>query len=325
MRPLKYLGLAATAAIAAGAVTAATAADFPRKPVTVVVGYGAGGGTDSYARALASVAPEYINRQPLIVVNKPGGSGIPAAKFVADSRPDGHTLYLASSGALYFSTQFRKAPVDPFKDFKIVCMVGRLLPAVFVHKDSPIQSAKELVTLAQKEPGKMRFATPGRTSTWGIAGLAFVSRNNIKAQDVPAKGGAPARGLVIGKQVDFGVFGIHLVNGFEDQVRPLGLLFPERDPNNKKVPTMKELGVNYTQVFTPMILMAPKKTPDAAVQSLDASCQKMTSHKAYGRLLKKAGLPAKYLNGPETEKYYKSLTAEWQPLVDELKSAKKKK
>ena len=325
MRPLKYLGLAATAMIAAGAVTAATAADFPRKPVTVVVGYGAGGGTDSYARALASVAPEYINRQPLIVVNKPGGSGIPAAKFVADSKPDGHTLYLASAGALYFSTQFRKAPVDPFDDFKIVCMVGRLLPAVFVHKDSPIKSAKELVTLAQKEPGKMRFATPGRTSTWGIAGLAFVKRNNIKAQDVPAKGGAPARGLVIGKQVDFGVFGIHLVNGFEDQVRPLGLLFPERDPNNKKVPTMKEEGVNYTQVFTLMVLMAPKKTPDAAVQSLDASCKQMTSHKAYGRLLKKAGLPAKYLNGPETEKYYKSLIAEWQPLVDELKSAKKKK
>ena len=86
MRPLKYLGLAAAAMIAAGAVTAAAAADFPRKPVTVVVGYGAGGGTDSYARALASVAPEYINRQPLIVVNKPGGSGIPAAKYVADSK-----------------------------------------------------------------------------------------------------------------------------------------------------------------------------------------------------------------------------------------------
>ena len=324
MRPLKFLGLAATAAIAAGAVTAATAAEFPRKPVTIVVGYGAGGGADSYARALASVAPEYINRQPLIVVNKPGGSGVPAAKFVADSKPDGHTIYLASAGALYFSTQFRKAPVGPLKDFKMVCMVGRLLPAVFVHKDSPIKSAKELVTLAKKEPGKMRFATPGRTSTWGIAGLAFVERNDIQAQDVPAKGGAPARGLVIGKQVDFGVFGIHLVSGFEDQVRPLGLLFPERDPNNKKVPTMKEEGVNYTQVFTPMVLMTPKATPDATVQALDTACQKMTAHKAFNRLLKKAGLPTKYLNSAETEKHYKSLIAKWQPLVDELKSAKKK-
>ncbi|MCG8544111.1 MAG: hypothetical protein MJE12_07880, partial [Alphaproteobacteria bacterium] len=133
------------------------------------------------------------------------------------------------------------------------------------------------------------------------------------------------RGLLIGKQVDFSVIGIHLVNGFEDQVRPLGLLFPERDPNNKKVPTMKEEGVAYTQVFTPMLVMAPKKTPDSAIKAFDAACAKMTAHKAYGRLLKKAGLPTKYLDGPKAEKYYRDLTVEWQPLVDELKSAKKNK
>jgi tripartite-type tricarboxylate transporter receptor subunit TctC len=307
------------------AFTTANAAEFPRKPITVVVGYGAGGGTDSYARALASVAPEYINRQPLIVVNKPGGSGVPAAKYVADSKPDGHTLHLASAGALYFSTQFRKAPVGPFKDFKIVCMVGRLLPAVFVHQDSKYKTAKELIADAKANPGKLRFATPGRTSTWGIAGLGFVLRNGMKAQDVPAKGGAPARGLVIGKQVDFGVFGIHLKSGFEDSVRPLGLLFPERDPNNKKVPTLKELGVNYVEVLTPMIIMAPKATPDARVAYLDGACKKMTSHKAYGKLLKKAGLPVKYLSGPDATAYYKGLTKEWRPLVDEIKSKMKKK
>ena len=109
--------------IAAGAIATLASpafAAFPEKPITLVVGFGAGGGTDSYARALASVAPEYIGRQPMIIVNKAGGSGVPAAKYVADSKPDGYTLYLASGGSFYFSTQFRKAPVDPFKDFKIV-------------------------------------------------------------------------------------------------------------------------------------------------------------------------------------------------------------
>ncbi|MEM9683912.1 MAG: tripartite tricarboxylate transporter substrate-binding protein, partial [Pseudomonadota bacterium] len=180
MTPRKLFGAIAASVVAIAGISAAQAADFPRKPVTVVVGYAAGGGTDSYARALASVAPEFLNLQPLIVVNKPGGSGIPAAKFVADSKPDGHTIYLASSGAFYFSTQFRKAPVDPFKDFKIVCQVGRLLPAVFVPKDSPITSAKQLVSEAQANPGKMRFATPGRTTTWGIAALAFALDNDTK-------------------------------------------------------------------------------------------------------------------------------------------------
>ncbi len=323
---MKKTFAAGAAILAAAALAPAQAAEFPTKPVTLVVGYGAGGGTDSYARAMASVAPEFINLQPLIVVNKAGGSGIPAAKYVADSKPDGHTLYLASGGAFYFSTKFRKAPVDPLKDFKTVCMVGRLLPAVFAHKDdNRYKNAKDLVEDARKNPGKLRFATPGRTSTWGIAGLAFVSRNGIKAQDVPAKGGAPARGLLIGKQVDFAVIGIHLINGFQDQVKALGLIFPERDPNNKNVPTMKEQGVNFTEVFTPMLVMAPKGVPDDRIAVLDAACKKMTGHKAYGKLLKKAGLPAKYLSGPDATKYYLKLTNTWAPIVDELKSKKKKK
>ena len=318
--------LAVGAAIVASVATApAHAAEFPSKPLTVVVGFGAGGGTDSYARALASVAPEYTNLQPLIVVNKPGGSGVPAAKFVADAKPDGHTIYLASGGSFYFSTKFRKAPVDPIDDFKIVCMVGRLLPGLFVHQDSQFKDAKSLVDYAKANPGKLRFSTPGRTSTWGIAGLAFVGRNGLKAQDVPAKGGAPARGLLIGKQVDFSVIGVHLINGFQDQIRVLGLIFPERDPNNKKVPTMKEQGIPSTEVFTPMLLMVPKATPDATVVKLDGACKKMTAHKAYGKLLKKAGLPAKYLSGPDATAYYSKLTATWSPIVDELKSKQKKK
>jgi tripartite-type tricarboxylate transporter receptor subunit TctC len=322
---LKQIFAAGAAVLAAVAIAPAQAAEFPSKPLTVVVGYGAGGGTDSYARALASVAPEYINMQPLIVVNKPGGSGVPAAKFVADAKPDGHTIYLASGGAFYFSTKFRKAPVDPIADFKIVCMVGRLLPALFVHQDSEFKDAKQLVDYAKANPGKLRFSTPGRTSTWGIAGLAFVGRNGIKAQDVPAKGGSPARGLLIGKQVDFSVIGVHLINGFQDQIRVLGLIFPERDPNNKKVPTMQEQGIPSTEVFTPMLLMVPKATPDATVVKLDGACKQMTAHKAYGKLLKKAGLPAKYLSGPDAAAYYNKLTATWSPIVDELKSKKKKK
>ena len=136
----KIFFAASTFALASVAVPAFSV--FPYKPITLVVGFGAGGGTDSYARALTSVAPIFINNQPIIMVNNPGGSTIPATKYVADSTPGGHTLCLASGGSFYFSTQFRKAPVDPFKDFKIVCMVGRLLPALFVHHGSRFRTAK---------------------------------------------------------------------------------------------------------------------------------------------------------------------------------------
>jgi len=305
--------------IAATPLSVANGAEFPRKPVTLVVGYGAGGGTDTYARAMASVAPEYMNFQPLVVVNKPGGSGVPAAKYVADSNADGHTIHLASGGALYFSTQFRKAPVDPIADFKMVCQIGRLLPAVMVHQDSPFMNAKDLVDYAILNPGKLRMATPGRTSTWGIAGLAFLKRNGLRAQDVPAKGGAPARALVIGKQTDFGVFGIHLRRGFEAQVRPLGLLFPDRDPNNPDVQTVLEQGVELTSVFTPMMIMAPKDTPDERVKALDEACAKIAAHKSFVKLMQKSGLPVKYLNSADATAKYNEMIASWKPLVKELK------
>ena len=228
----------AAGAFAIGSVALPALAVFPEKPITLVVGFGAGGGTDSYARALAFVAPTFINNQPLIVVNKLCGSAIPAAKYVADSTPDGHTLYLASSGSFYFSTQFRRAPVDPFEDFKMVCMVRRLLPALFVYQGSKFKTAKELVDHLKANPGQLRYSTPGRITTWGIAGLAFTKRNNLNAVDVPAKDGGPARGLLIGKQVDFSIIVVHLINGFQDPVRALGLIDPERDPNNKKIPSV---------------------------------------------------------------------------------------
>lgn len=310
---------ASVLAVASLCAATAVAEDFPRKPVTMVVGYGAGGGTDTYARAMASVAPEYINLQPLVVVNKPGGSSVPAAKYVADSKADGHTLHLASAGALYFSTQFRKAPVDPVADFKMVCQIGRLLPAVHVSKDSPLGDVKQLLDYAKANPGKVRFATPGRTSTWGIAALAFAKRNDIQGQDVPAKGGAPTRGLVIGNQVDYGVFGIHLRKGFEGQLKTLGLLFPERDPNNPEIPTLKEQGVAFTSVYTPMMVMAPRDTPDANVAALDAACKKISEHKAFVKLMAKSGLPVQYLSGPDAANRYNELIASWSPLVAELK------
>jgi tripartite-type tricarboxylate transporter receptor subunit TctC len=141
----------------------------------------------------------------------------------------------------------------------------------------------------------------------------------LKAQDVPAKGGAPARALVIGKQTDFGVFGIHQRRGFESQVRALGLLFPECDPNNPEVETVGEQGVKLTAVFTPMMIMAPKDTPDERVKALDEACAKIAAHKAFVKLMQKSGLPVKYLNSADATAKYNEMIGSWKPLVAELK------
>lgn len=309
------------AACAIAVMSSSAFAEFPDKPVKLIVGYSPGGGTDTYARALASVAPEYLNEQPLIIINKPGGSGIPAAKLVADSKADGYTLYLASGGSFFFSTQFRKAPVDPFKDFKMVCMVGLHFPAIYVHRDSKYQNLKDLAAEMKANPEKLRYSTTGRTSVWGIAALAFMQRNGISAVGVPATGGGPARALLIGKQVDFGVIGVNLIKGFEDHLRMLSVMYPQRDPSNKDVPTVEEMGLDSLEVVTPTILMAPKSVPDAQIAALDASCKKMVEHKAFPALLKKSGLSPKYRSSAETVAYFKNLTESWKPIVEDVKKS----
>lgn len=317
--------IAALAATALFGFAAAQAEEFPNKPVSLVVGYAPGGGTDIYARTIASLAKDRLGGQPIIVVNKPGAGGLVGAKYVADSRKDGYTLHLASAGAMYFGSQLRGFPLKPNEDLVMVSQVGRLLPALIVHKDSPYKTTKDLVDAIKAKPGNIRYSTPGRGSTWATAGLAFNMRNNLDSRPVPFKGGSKARAAVIGKQVDYTVIGLHLLRGFEDQVRPLGLIFPERDPYTPDVPTLKEQGIAFTEVLTPMMIFAPAGTPPERVKYLDEALAKITSDPEYDKRMRKAGLPAKYLNGKEGTAYYQRLQKEWAPLVVELKKGMTKK
>ena len=318
----RHVGALTAAAIVACGITAAKAETFPDKPVTIIVGFAAGGGVDMYARTLASLVKDHLNGQPLIVVNKGGGGSLPAAKFVADSRKDGYTLHLASAGAMYFSAKVRDFPLDPNNDLQMVSMVGRLLPALNVHKDSPYKTANDLVAAIKAKPGEIRYASPGRGSTWSTAALAFNLRNSLKSQEVPFQGGSKARAALIGKQVDYAVFGLHLLPGFEEQLRPIGLIFPERDPYNPDVPTLKEQNIAYTEVLTPIMVFAPGGTPPERVKFLDEAFGKITANPAYDQAMRKAGLPAKYMNTKDATEYYDYLQKEWAPLVTELKKDK---
>jgi tripartite-type tricarboxylate transporter receptor subunit TctC len=324
MSPRTVFGALAVSAMALSGIAGAQADSFPDKPISVVVGYAAGGGTDIYARALSSHAQKYLKGQPIIVVNKPGGAGIPAGRMVADSKKDGYTLHLASAGAMYFAWKLQSGILDPNKDLEMVSMVGRLLPSLVVHKDSPYKTANDLVDAIKKQPGVLRYATPGTGSTWATAGLAFNLRNGLSSQPVPFQGGSKARAALIGKQVDYAVNGIHLVTGFEDQLRVVGLIFPERDPYNPDVPTLREQNIAFTEVLTPMMIFAPKGTPPERIKLIDEALAKISEEPEYKQTMRKANLPVKYMSAKSANDYFTYLQKEWAPLVDELKKSKPK-
>uniref|UniRef100_UPI003F6B2732 Bug family tripartite tricarboxylate transporter substrate binding protein n=1 Tax=Nereida ignava TaxID=282199 RepID=UPI003F6B2732 len=230
-------GLSASVILAAGPALAEWA---PRRPINAILPYSAGGGTDALARAAAASA-EGILPVPLVIVNKPGSSGITGATEAAAARPDGNTVMVTSSGSFLLTSMLRDTDVNPFDSFEIIAQIGNLTPAVIVPANSPFQSVQDLVDAANADPSLLRWAHNGRGGFHHVAGQSFLNRNGLKAQDVPFKGGGPTRAAVIGEQVDFAFVGIQQAAGFENELDVLALAAPERDAIRDDVPTLAEL------------------------------------------------------------------------------------
>ena len=323
MKRLKKLttGIALVLVAAALTMAPAEAEQYPSKPVTVVVGFSAGGGTDTYARILASVIPEYMNRQPLIVVNKPGGAQVPSMKFTAKSKPDGYTLQFFSTGSGVVATMIRDRGVDWFRDFEPVAQIGNINLSLVAHREMGFKTPQDVVAAVKKAHAagkKLRWAHTGRGSITNMAALAWLIKNDIAdmVQDVPFKGGAPTRAALLGKQVDFGAMGLQQTTGFMDKLIVLGIMNSKRDPIRKDAPTMKELGSPFVEMRSPMILAAPKGTPKDRIEIMAAIVKKATEHKAFKKLTKKAGLAVVYAGPDEAKATMAKLRDEWKPTID---------
>ncbi len=296
----------------------AQAGDFPERPIDLVVGFKAGGGTDTYARALASVAEGHLGGQPMVVVNKPGGGGLVGGRFVADQPPTGYTLYLASAGSLVLKNLIKPQVVGS-GDFKMVGTIGELTAGVFVPAGSPIKSLQELIDTAKASDTKLRWGHTGRGNVWHVAGVGFLKPNGAKTKDIPFKGGSGVRAALASSEVDFGVMGAHLGRGFEDEVRLLAVLSEERHPAAPDAPTVGELDIEFIPVSTPMIVMAPARTPDEVVAHLSDAVVGMTQDDAYQETMTKAGLPTMSVAGPDTATALETAKGDWGGLLKDLK------
>ncbi len=287
-RFLVFVALAALSVTVIGCTRKTSKAEYPTKPITLMVGFSAGGSTDMYARAFSSFAHEQLG-MPVTVVNKTGASGMIAAKAVYDAPPDGYTLLLASGGGFFIkaASDGDKAAVVPMRDLKVLGSVGQAITALVVPIDSPFKTAKELVDYAKAHPEKkMRWSNPGRSSTKGLIGRVFLEKNGIVAQDVPFKGGSKARNAVAAKQVDFSFIGVQLMAGFETKLRALGVMSDERDLIFNDIPTLKEQGLPTLGISNPMIIWGHKNLPEDVVAKLKETIKNVSSSDAYKKMTK---------------------------------------
>lgn len=312
----RFLTLGAGAAALCALPGIARAAGYPEKPITLVVGFAAGGGTDTYGRTLSGLIHETLG-MPMVVVNKPGAAGMIAAKFVADQPADGYTLYMASAGSLLVKAMYdgAEAPVDPMRDMRVLGQIGASVPGLLVPAGSPFQTAADLVAAAKADPEALRWAHPGRGSLFQLTGTAFLEKNGIAVQDVPFQGGSRARNAVAGEQVDFGFMGVQLKNGFESQIRAIAVAGGDRDPANPDVPTFVEQGLPDVPLTNPQMIMAPAAMPDDRAAVVSRAIEATVLSDTYARLLGRAGLSGGHAGPDRARTTLEGLRTELEPLV----------
>ena len=313
-------GLGAALATAVAAPGAALAEWAPTRPVNVVLPYAAGGGTDAFARAVvAAVQEEDLLPVPMVVNNKDGAGGITGAMEAARARPDGSTLLITSAGSFLLTSMLADTPVDPLEDFQVIAQIGDLDPAILVPGSGPHETLAGLVAAMREAPGSLRWAHNGVGGAHHVAGQAFLDANGLEATGVPFKGGGPTRAAVIGAQVDFAVVGIQQAAGFENELRVLGLLAPERDGIAAGVPTVEEQGLEYAEISSPIVAFAPKGTDPALVADMQGVFERVAASTRFAELMRSQGNVPEYLPGEQARARLERLRDDAAEVVESLR------
>lgn len=296
-RTRRQLGLLTVGLLAAASwlPTAATAADFPTRPITMVIPYTAGGATDRTFRSLAQAAGKYFPH-PVVVENKPGGSGAVAITNMLGKPADGYTVTVIVS-VLQRASHQNKFSFDTVKDVTPIIQVAGLQYGIVVPPDSPYRTLKDLLEDAQRRPGMVSYMSAGLGSGGHIYMEEIGAANgNIQFNHIPANGDAQAAMAVLGKQVDFIAV---TPGGWESNVkagklRLLATLGEKRMKKFPETPTVKEQGYKIVHL-TPLGLAGPKDLPPEIVKTLHDGFRKAMDDPSFAAAMEEMENPLLYL------------------------------
>jgi tripartite-type tricarboxylate transporter receptor subunit TctC len=246
---------------------AATAQDFPSKPIRLIVPFPPGGPNDIIARVVSQKMQDIL-KQTIVIDNRSGQGGVVGTDAVAKAPPDGYTIGIASAGALAISPSMEKVAYDTLKDLQPITLVAKVPEMLVVATNIPASNMKELVALAKSQPGKLSYASPGTGTPQHIAGEVLKRQAGIDIVHVPYRGANFTD--VIGGRVTmtFMNAGSILPSVREGKLRGLAVTSLKRSPNMPEFPTMVEAGVPDFEVISWFGLLAPAGTPPPIIAKL---------------------------------------------------------
>ena len=281
-------------AVAPVAASPGSAAEFPVRPIKLVVPYAAGGPTDLFGRVLADYLGKDL-KQTVFVENKGGAQGAIGADMVAHAEPDGYTLLGTSGSVLILNPLlYKKLSYDPVRDFRMLALVTEVPVVLCVHPSVPARTIAELVAYAKQNPGKLNFGSSGTGSFTHLAGEMFKQMAGIEMTHVAYKGAAPALTDVISGNIQlmFESVSSALPPIRSGMLRPLGISSAHRHPDLPDVPTIAESGYPEYSVNVWNGVTAPAGLPEDVRRILTASLDRVMNDPAFRASLEKLGYTA---------------------------------
>jgi tripartite-type tricarboxylate transporter receptor subunit TctC len=288
---------------------------YPVKPIRIVVPYPPGGATDTAVRVYADGMTGLLGQQILVEYRAGGGTNIGAA-HVAQSPPDGYTLYAANFASNAVNKWlYKKLTYDPDKDFVPVAMMTISPQFLVVHPSVPVKSVRDLVRLARASPGKLTYGSPGIGSPNHIAAELFRMETGIKAVHVPYKGSAMSSLALLGGETDYIFDATAMTYVHQGKLRVLAVAYTKRWPTEPDVPSMAELGYPRISVEPFFALVAPAGTPLAVRQKLNDAARSVAKRPDVPPKLSPIGLIPLAYTIKETADFLQDQGRKWESVV----------
>jgi len=316
MSKILQSALVCVAMIAAGA---ASAQPYPNKPIRVVIPFGAGGSTDVLIRIVAAKMTDALGQQ-VVVDNRTGAGGLIGSEIAAKSNADGYTLLGTGTPHSIVPNLYKTVPYRPIEDFAPIMQVASQPYGVVVHPSLGVNSFKDLIALAKKEPGKHNYASSGQGGAMHLFQAKYMNMAGIDIVHVPYKGSGPVRSDLLGGQIKISCIGLSsiLPHHKAGQLKILAVTTAKRSPVLPDVPSIAETLPGYDASLWTGFL-APAGTPAAAISRLHKEISKLMQSAEVNKAYDNLGTDVVATDPKAFDKFLRNEYATWGKVVRELK------
>jgi tripartite-type tricarboxylate transporter receptor subunit TctC len=291
----------------------ASAQEWPSRTIRILVGFGAGGGTDLAARIIAEPLQEILG-QSVVVENRPGAGGMTATGAVAKAPKDGYTLLMMSNAHVIAPVMYKNVPYDAVNDFQMISMLGTAGLVLVTHPDFPAKNLQELIALAKANPNKYNFASSGAGTTQHFSGELLNQLAGVALTHIPFRSTPAALAALLGNQVDM-VF--ELIQPVLSQVRAeklkaIAVTSPQPFPSMPEVPTFAASGLPGYDVTSWYGLALPAGTPVEIVDKMSKAVREALARESVRQQIINGGALPRTSTAEELKQHVAAEIAKWE-------------